>query len=123
MVRDGRSPDWSVRGLIAFERGGFVYTVKPSGKGLDKITRGRDPSWSPSGRQIAVARRGGIYLAAADGARARRVVRCSGCKAPAFSPDGRQLVYDGDGLRVVRIRDGKRLSTLVEDVPGAFDDL
>jgi hypothetical protein len=60
-------------------------------------------------------------VARADGTRARRVVRCSGCKTPAFSPNGRQLAYDARGLRVARISDGKRLSTLVEDASGAFD--
>jgi len=121
VARDGTSPDWSKRGLIAFVRRGILYSVKPGGKGLRKLTRGRDPSWSPSGRQVAFARSGGIYVARADGTRVQRVVRCSGCKTPAFSPDGRQLVYDGGGLRVVRISDGRRLSTLVEDVRGAFD--
>ncbi len=121
VVENGSSPDWSKRGLIAFARRGSLYSVKPSGKRLRKLTRGRAPSWSPSGRQIAFARSGGIYVARADGSRAKRVVRCSGCGAPAFSPDGKQMVYDGGGLRVVRIRDGKRLSTLVEDVRGSFD--
>jgi Tol biopolymer transport system component len=121
IARNGSSPDWSKRGLIAFARRGVLYSVKPGGKRLRKLTRGRDPSWSPSGRQIAFARRGGIYVARADGKRARRVVRCSGCGTPAFSPDGKQLVYDGGGLRVVNVSDGKRLSTLVEDARGAFE--
>ena len=121
VARGGSSPDWSKRGRIAFVRRGTLYSVRPTGKGLRKLTRGRDPSWSPSGRQIAFARGRGIYVARADGTKARRVVRCTGCKTPAFSPDGKQMVYDGGGLRVVRIRDGKRLSTLVEDVRGAFD--
>ncbi len=121
IVKDGASPDWSRSGLIAFARGGVIYSVKPSGKELRKLTSGRDPSWSPSGRQIAFARRGGIYVAGAGGKHARRVVRCSSCKTPAFSPDGESLVYDGGGLFVVRVSDGKRLSKLVEDVPGSFD--
>jgi len=121
IVKNGSSPDWSKRGLIAFVRGGAIYRVKPGGKGLSKITSGRDPSWAPSGRQIAFARGGGIYVARADGKQVRRVVRCSGCETPAFSPDGKQLVYDGGGLQVVDVSHGKRLSTLVEDVPGSFD--
>ena len=121
ITKDGTSPDWSQRGLIAFVRRGTVYSVKPGGKGLRKLTPGRDPSWSPSGRQIAFARGGGIYVAGADGTGARRVVRCSGCRAPAFSPNGKLLVYDGGGLRVVQVSDGRRLATLVEDVRGAFD--
>lgn len=121
LVRDGASPDWSKRDTIAFVRRGSIHSVRSSGRGLRRLTPGRDPSWSPSGTQIAFARSGGIYVANADGSRARRVVRCSGCRTPAFSPDGRLLVYDGGGLRVVRVSDGKRVATLVEDVRGAFD--
>lgn len=121
LVRDGASPAWSARGRIAFVRGRSIYSVRPSGSGLRRLMRGRDPSWSSSGEQIAFARRDGIYVGRADGTRVRRVVRCSGCRAPALSPSGGMLVYDGDGLRVVRVSDGRRLATLVEDAQGAFD--
>ncbi len=121
VVRSGASPDWSQRGRIAFVRRGTLYSVKPGGKDLRRLTRGSDPNWSRSGRQIAFARRGGIYVARADGKRVRRVVRCSGCGAPSLSPDGRSLVYEHRGLRVARVSDGKLLETLVEDVPGSFD--
>ena len=120
VASEGGSPDWSRRDLIAFVRRGAIYSVRASGSDLQRLTAGRDPSWAPSGREIAFARRDGIYVARADGRRARRVVRCSGCRAPAFSPDGGLLVYDGGGLHVARVRDGRRLLTLVEDVPG-FD--
>ena len=120
VVSDGAAPDWSRRDLIAFERRGAIYRVRPSGKAPRRLTAGRDPSWAPSGREIAFARRGGIYVARADGRRAQRLVRCSGCRAPAFSPDGKLLVYDSGGLQVARVRDGRRLLSLVEDAPG-FD--
>ncbi len=60
-------------------RCGALYSVKPGGRGRRALGRGTDPNWSPSGRQIAFARSGGIYVASADGTRARRVVRYSGC--------------------------------------------
>lgn len=81
------------------------------------VKNGSAPDWSQRGR-IAFVR-----VADADGTQARRVVRCSRCKTPAFSPDGRQMVYDGGGLKVVRVSDGKRLNALVNDLPGAFDAL
>lgn len=121
VVRDARSPDWSSRGRIAFARRGVLYSVRSGGKGLQRLTRGREPGWSASGRSIAFARRGGIYVARADGSRVRRLVRCSGCAMPAFSPNGKLLVYDDRGLRVVRVPDGRRVSTLVADVPRVFD--
>jgi Tol biopolymer transport system component len=121
VVRNGASPDWSKRGRIAFVRRGTLYSVRPGGEGLRRLTRGSDPSWSLSGRRIAFARSGGIYVARSDGKRVRRVVRCSGCEAPSLSPDGRYLVYDDRGLHVARVSDGKRLETLVDDVRGSFE--
>ena len=60
-------------------------------------------------------------MARADGTRLRRVVRCSGCRTPAFSPSGRLLVYKQNGLVVARVSDGRRLRTIIEDVRGGFD--
>ena len=39
----GADPDWSARNRIAFERGGSIFSVKPSGRGLRRIARGSDP--------------------------------------------------------------------------------
>ncbi|CAN5467283.1 hypothetical protein BH20ACT19_BH20ACT19_05100 [soil metagenome] len=115
------APDWSRRNRIAFVRGGTIFSVKPNGRGLDRIARGQDPSWSPSGRSIAFSRANGIYVARADGSRARRVVRCRGCDTPVFSPDGKLLVIDFKGLRTVRASNGRLVRKLIDDVRGASD--
>jgi len=88
---------------------------------LQRVQRTTRRARLPSGRAIAFARGDGIYVARADGSRARRVVRCTRCSTPAYSPDGRLLAYDGGGVRVVRLRDGRRLATIAEDVAGGFD--
>ena len=44
-----RGPTGLSRNRIAFERGGSVYSVKPNGRGLRRIARGRDPGWAASG--------------------------------------------------------------------------
>ena len=106
----GSSPDWSARGLIAFERGGIVYSVKPSGGRADLITRGSHPSWSPTGRsdRLRAPRR---HLPS----RGRRRAACGArCAARAARRTAFLARRPPAGLRrgrpaVVRVmRDGKR---------------
>ena len=121
VVRDGRSPDWSERGLIAFERRRLrLQRQADVASGWTDHTRPRPElvALRPPDRLRAPRRH---LRGRGRRQRARRVVRCSGCKAPAFSPDGRRSSTTGTGCVVVRIRDGRRLSTLVEDVRGGFD--
>lgn len=133
LIRKAAAPDWAARGRrIAFVRGGNLFTARDDGSRVRRLTRagGRAPSFSPSGRSIAFARRGGIYVVSARGGRARRVVRCSSCDEPAFSPDGRRIVYaQGQvrnvqgGLRVVRTRDGGGRTTLISNAGESFQAL
>lgn len=113
-------PDWSSRNRIAFERRGNLFSIKPDGRGLRRLTRrgGKDPSWSPSGRSIVFARSRGIYTMRADGGGLRRLLRCRGCATPVYSPDGKLVVLERSGLIVIRVRDGRLMSTLVQDVDG-----
>lgn len=115
------APDWSRRNRIAFVRGATIFSITPNGRGLDRVGPGQDPSWSPSGRSIAFSRSDGIYVARADGSRARRVVRCRGCETPVFSPDGKLLVIDFRGLRTVRASNGRLVRKLIDDVRGSID--
>jgi Tol biopolymer transport system component len=119
IARRASAPDWSRRNRIAFVRAGNVYSVRPDGRGLRRITRGGGaaPSWSPTGRTLVVARGGGIFAVGADGRGLRRAVRCR-CKAPAYSPDGRFIVYERSGIEVAGARDGRRVARLVENVRG-----
>lgn len=120
IVVNAADPDWSARNRIAFERRGNLYSVTPSGKGLKRITRsgGRDPGFSASGKTIVFARRGGIYTATSEGKGLRRIVRCSRCTGPVFSPNGKLIAYDRPGLTVAQAKNGRTVSTLVQDVSG-----
>jgi len=130
VVRRASAPDWAARGRrIAFVRSGNVFTARDDGRRVRRLTRAgaRAPSFSPSGRSIAFARRGGIYVMPARGGRARRVLRCSRCAEPAFSPDGREIVYEQGrvgsaqgGLRVVRTRGAGRPVTLISSAGASF---
>jgi Tol biopolymer transport system component len=113
-------PAWSPDGSsIAFARtegprSRSLYSVKPDGSGLKKLTNlpgwTMAPTWSPNGSRIAftnVDEAGmGIYTMAADGSDETLLAsgpRFSGPSAPAWSPDGRQIVYlDPDTLQTPR---------------------
>jgi dipeptidyl aminopeptidase/acylaminoacyl peptidase len=79
---------------------GGLSTIRPNGSGLRELpgTEGDgEPSWSPDGRVLAVARADGIWLRAADGSHARRLTQRHPQgydESPAWSPDGKQIVFD-----------------------------
>jgi Tol biopolymer transport system component len=121
------SPAWSAGpggGRIAFTRNQAgredVYTMRPDGTDLERVTfrSGFDPSWSPDGSKLAFARRGQIYVVAADGRGLRMLTHRPGNNQPAWSPDGKRIAFvrtianpeveriytvgaDGRGLRLV----------------------
>ena len=73
---------------------------------------------SPDGRWIAFTYRGQLYLASVDGDRVAPVTSPGGATSPAWSPDGRRLVYkDGDGVRIVDIASRRVTSLVRSDVP------
>jgi hypothetical protein len=80
-----------------------VYSMKPDGTDVRRLTDTPDndetfPSWSPDHAQIAYVRDDQLFVMNADGSNARLVAGNVGREgyakaAPAWSPDGRQLLY------------------------------
>jgi len=96
---------WAENGWLAIVRNGAIWAgpadqaTKPP-DGLKPIGSGREPSWSPDSRSLAVADDGWIVVLNVRTHRARRLAVGV---APAFSPDGRLIAYIGPrrGLFVV----------------------
>jgi predicted amidohydrolase len=107
-----REPDWSARGRIVFDRATdpddndtFLYSVRPDGGGLTRLTAtdSSAASWSPGGRKIVYASAGRLFVVGASGGRPRRLrVRFKGSQ-PVWAPDGRKLALATEsGVAVVR---------------------
>lgn len=112
-IGQGASPVWSPDGgRIAFVRGGLV-TTKLDGSDFRRLTADESdnvPVWSPDGTRIAFERRGAcqavwylglicavdLYTIGPDGSGLVALTSLTADRAarqPAWSPDGRQLVY------------------------------
>lgn len=114
-------PSWSPDGtLIAFISGGDVFTIRPDGTGLAKITSDEldyvRPAWSPDGSQLLVTDQAGrpvMYLMRRDGSD-REVLDTGGVAGGfgVFTPDGQYVVFtDFADLWSIRL-DGSDLRTL-----------
>ena len=99
--------DWSSTGMLAFGRSGSIFTSRPGGRALRRLTRDVDaygPSFSPDGSRIAFFRfrSGGgreVWVMQADGSGKRRLTRGGD---PEWSPDGRLIAFGRHrALRVI----------------------
>lgn len=105
--------------LLAFSRGGDLHTIRADGTGLRLLLRGGySPAWSPDGSRLAfVSSRSGdeeLYAARADGRGVRRLTRAPGPDlSPAWSSDGRQLVWSRNAEIWVMRADGSGQRRLV----------
>jgi Tol biopolymer transport system component len=85
-------------GKLVFQTsmGGDIYTIDVDGSGLQRITDGMDPVWSPDGEQIAFIRwrePRGVWVIDAGGSDERRIFDWSEARYPSWSPDGGQIVF------------------------------
>jgi hypothetical protein len=98
-------PSWSVNGLIAFSNGGFIWTIRPDGSGLTRVTTsGGDaaPRWSRDGSHLAFVQRVGnannpaydIVTTRPDGSGRRTVATGGNNIDPSWSPDGLYILFD-----------------------------
>jgi TolB protein len=95
-------------GVIVFERGGDLFTLRPSdGKVLGRLTENEglntSPTWSPNGKQIAFAsdrntRENDIYVMSADGSAQTDIASLDGADShsPSWSPAGTRIVFVRD---------------------------
>ena len=104
------------------DRGSDVFSVNPSGSGRRQLTHAGpfdfDAAWGPKHRRIVFSRAGRLYVMKANGKRKRRIRNTRFAGEPAWSPNGKWIVYtrstsgDDDGL-IYRIRpNGKRRKRL-----------
>lgn len=100
------SPSWTADGLsvFAFVREGALWTIQADGSNARRLVDVRTPRdtlgftalepprWSPDGRRIAIVDARGIRLLDRDGSHVR-LVRVSGARGVAWSPDGGTLSF------------------------------
>lgn len=102
---------------VAGERGGLCL-ARSDGSGRVQLTIGTDrtPSWSPSGRHVAFARREGrtirIVIADARGRVVRRFGAAAANTDPAWSPNGERIAYAATGRIVIATATGRTLTEL-----------
>jgi TolB protein len=98
------SPAWSRTGRIVFSQSACegcparLFVTDASGSRTTRlpsdVTNAFQPSWSPDGRAIAVAKPGsGIYVTNVRTGAARRLSKGQADEAPAWAPNGRSLLF------------------------------
>jgi Tol biopolymer transport system component len=90
-----------------------LHVINADGTGRRLLAHGvaSDGAWSPEGGRIAYTTGKGLYVVAADGGRARKLLRTPSQTTPAWSPGGALVVADATGVHQVD-GDGRR-STLL----------
>jgi Tol biopolymer transport system component len=89
--------------FVAFQQNGSVMTMRPDGSKLKMLTKGLAPSISPNSKEVVVQRFEKLAIVGAGGGHERvlklfpkpkregELIREA--SAPAFSPDGRSIVF------------------------------
>jgi TolB protein len=92
-------------GRLAFVRGHDIYTARPDGGSLVRLTasgKNYRPRWSPDGTRIAYVHEASptsrdIWVMNADGTGKSRVTRLGSVTGPTWSPGGQRLAFGGLG--------------------------
>jgi hypothetical protein len=89
---------WSSDGSrIVFEsdRNGVpeVFLMNADGSDPRRLAAGREPAWSPDGRQIVFVAGSSLAIMNSDGPSQFSLLGGNGVAAPAWSPNGRTIVY------------------------------
>ena len=84
---------------LAAQWNGWIWTMSPDGSDKRRLTIGRNPTWSPNGRQIAFVRyhngrQSELYVIDSDGAHETRLTHTPTSEDwPAWSPDGKLIAF------------------------------
>lgn len=98
------APAWSKTGKLAFSQSAcegcparlFITNAKGSARTRvqSDVVNAFQPSWSPDGRNIAVAKPGsGVYVTSVRNGSARRLSGDQADEAPAWSPNGQAILF------------------------------
>jgi Tol biopolymer transport system component len=102
------SPDGERIAFRSERAGGGIFVMGSTGESVKRVTDfGYNPTWSPDGREIAVAsgsfffptdrasRVGGLWAVDLETGRRREVSRAGDCMQPSWSPHGHRIAYWG----------------------------
>jgi Tol biopolymer transport system component len=133
-------PSWSADGRrIAFIRSDTYYTpgdvwmMRADGTHQRQVTQGpaweSSPSFSPGGGRIVMDRNGNVVKVRTDGTKSVRLTSGRRARTPAFSPNGKRIVFAGSpreaassGIWVMR-RDGTHKRLLANEAGDPENEL
>jgi hypothetical protein len=126
---DEASADWAPDGRsLVVEREGSLAVVRADGAGRRRLTAGREPAWSRTGRIAFVSDRSGtadLYVIDSTGRGLRRLTTSPAVEsAPSWSPDGRRLAFvSADGAAVdLYVLDAATSTAVVQLTADAFTE-
>lgn len=106
----------ALAGVIAFTQSPGIAVAREGIAPHQVFAYGFAPSWTASGRRLAIVFRGDVWAIDADGTHAAQLTRTETPEDdPSWSPDGRQLVYERDGAVWLVWADGSSARQVVRD--------